>query len=94
MAAGAVAGAEATAIVNAIKVSGVLVRVEPEQFSRLLNRAKDDPLIVVSEGGIFSTNYQYLMSYKGLTFFTKSRAPLPLPVGAELVKSRSIWIPG
>ena len=92
MAAGAAAGA-AAAIAKAIKASGVLIRVEPEEFSKLLNRAKD-PLIVVAEGGIFGKNYQYLMSYKGLTFFTKSGAPLPLPGGAELVNAGRIWTPG
>ena len=92
MAAGAAAGA-AAAIAKAIKASGVLIRVEPEEFSKLLKRAKD-PLIVVAEGGIFGKNYQYLMSYKGLTFFTRSRTPLPLPGGAELVNAGSIWMPG
>jgi hypothetical protein len=91
MAAGA-AGAAAAAIANAIKASGVLIRVEPEEFSKLMNRARD-PLIVVAEGGIFAKNYQYLMSYKGLAFFTKSGAPLPLPGGAELVNAGRIWIP-
>jgi hypothetical protein len=70
----------------------VLIRVEPEEFSKLLNRAKE-PLIVVAEGGIFGKNYQYLMSYKGLTFFTKSGAPLPLPGGAELVNAAVSGLP-
>jgi len=91
MAAGA-AGAAAAAIANAIKASGVLIRVEPEEFSKLMNRARD-PLIVVAEAGIFAKNYQYLMSYKGLAFFTKSGVPLPLPGGAELVSAGRIWIP-
>ena len=90
---GAGAAGAAAAIVRAIKASGVLVRVEPDEFSNLMNRAQD-PLIVVAEGGIFSTNYQYLMSYKGLAFFTKSGAPLHPPDGAELVKAGRIWIPG
>jgi hypothetical protein len=30
-----------------------------------------DPLIVAATGGLFTKNYQFLMSYKGLTFFTK-----------------------
>jgi hypothetical protein len=93
MAAGA-AAAGAAAIANAIKASGVLIRVEPGEFSKLMNRAQDGPLIVVAEGGIFGKNYQYLMSYKGLTFFTKSSSPLPLPVSAELVNAGRIWIPG
>jgi hypothetical protein len=93
MATGAVAAAGAAAIVNAIKASGVIVRVKPEEFSKLLNRAQD-PLIVVAESGIFTTSYQYLMSYKGLAFFTSSPTLLPLPGGAEVVSAGSIWIPG
>jgi hypothetical protein len=85
--------AAGAAIAKAIKASGVILRVKPEEFSKLLNRATD-PLIVVAEGGLFSTNYQYLMSYKGLTFFTKSSTPLQLPSTAELVTADSIWMPG
>lgn len=92
MGAGASAAA-AAAIAVAIKASGVLVRVEPKEFTKLLGLAKD-PLIVIAEGGIFSTNYQYLMSYKGLAFFTKSNTPLQLPAGAEIVNANGIWMPG
>jgi hypothetical protein len=91
MAAGGAAAA--AAIVQAIKASGVIVRVEPGEFSKLMNRA-NDPLIVLAEGGLFSKNYQYLMSYKGIAFFTKSGTPLPLPGGAELVTAGRIWVPG
>lgn len=65
------AGATAAGIARAIQASGVLVRVKQEEFLKLMNRAKD-PLIVVAEGGIFGKTYKYLMSYKGLTFYTKS----------------------
>lgn len=69
------------------------MRVGPDEFVKILSRAKE-PLIVVAEGGLFRTNYQYLAGYKGLAFFTKSDAPLNLPGGAELVKASRIWIPG
>jgi hypothetical protein len=91
MAAGAAAAA--AAIAQAIKASGVLVRLAPEEFAKILRRIPD-PLVVYAEGGIFGTNYQYLTSYKGLAFFTKSNEPLPLPSGSELVTARGIWIPG
>jgi hypothetical protein len=91
MAAGAAAAA--AAIAEAIKASGVLVRVEPAEFRKILMRVKD-PLVVTTQGGFFSTNYQYLVSYKGLAFFTKSGAPLELPTGCETVAARSINIPG
>jgi hypothetical protein len=89
-AAGAAAGA---AIAEAIKASGVLVRLEPEQFAKILGLTKE-PLIVIAEGGFFGKKYQYLMSYKGLAFFTKSSTPLELLAGAEVVSAGRIWLPG
>jgi hypothetical protein len=93
MAAGASAAAAAAAIANAIKASGVLVGLEPDEFRKVLARVKD-PLVVVSKGGLFKTNYQYLVSYKGLTFYCKTGEPLQLPAGAEVVTAGKIWIPG
>ncbi|MGO9258393.1 MAG: hypothetical protein ACLQU1_19065 [Bryobacteraceae bacterium] len=92
MAAGGAAAA-AAAIAQAIKASGVVVRLEPEEFTKLLGRTAQ-PLVVYAEGGVFRTNYQYLTSYKGLAFFTLSREPLPLPAGTELIAAGKIWIPG
>ena len=63
------------------------------QVAQLLARVKD-PLIVIAEGGFFGKNYQYLVSYKGLAFFTKSDEALVLPPGAEIVSADRIWIPG
>ena len=95
MSGGAAAGAAAAAAarVQAIKASGVLVTVEPTEFMHLLNR-QSSPLVVHATGGFFSTNYQYLTSYKGLAFFTRSPQPLNLPSGVELVESKAISIPG
>jgi hypothetical protein len=92
MAAGATAAA-AAAIANAIKASGVLVRLEPAEFAKILARAKD-PLVVAAKSGFFGPKYQYLMSYKGLAFFCKSSEPLQLPTGIEVVTAGGIWIPG
>ena len=84
--------AAAAAIANAIKASGVIVRVAPEEFLRLLRRA-ERPLVIHAEGGFFATSYQYLASYKGFAFFTKSNTPLALPPDAEVVKAKKIWVP-
>jgi hypothetical protein len=48
----------------------------------------------VAEDGVFSKGFAYLMAYKGLIFFTKSKDPLLLPAGAELMEAEKIWIPG
>lgn len=91
-AAGAAAAAQA-AIAQAIKASGAIVRVEPNDFLTLLQR-QEQPLVIHATGGFFSTSYQYLTSYKGLAFFTKSPYPLNLPSDVELVTAKTIWIPG
>jgi len=94
MSGGAAAGAAAAqaALIQATKASGVIVRVEPGEFLNLIAR-QPAPLVVHATGGFFGTNYQYLTSYKGLAFFTKSRDPLDLPYGTELVRAKTIWIP-
>jgi hypothetical protein len=89
----AAAGAAAAAIIQAIKASGVIVRLDPPEFQKILSRAKD-PLVVVATGGIFTKNYQYLTTYKGLAFSTKSPEPLQLPAGSEVVAANRIWTPG
>ena len=90
MAAGA---AVAAAIANAIKASGVVVRVDSVNFQTILRKVQN-PLVIYAEGGVFSTNYQYLVSYKGFAFYTKSSAPILLPTGAEIIRTKSIWTPG
>lgn len=57
-------------------------------------RKQQAPLVVHATGGFFSTNYQYLTSYKGLAFFTKSAMPIDLPKGSEVVEAKQIWVPG
>ena len=88
------AAAAAAAIAQAIRASGVIVRVEPIEFMRILER-QDAPLVVTAVGRIFfTTQYQFLTSYKGLAFFTQWPTPLPLPSGCEVVTAKKIWIRG
>lgn len=89
---GGAGGAAAAAIAQAIKASGAIVRVEPEDFTEILRRS-ERPLLVYAQGGLLSTNYQYLTAYKGLAFFTKSRTELMLPGAAEVIVAKRIWIP-
>jgi hypothetical protein len=91
---GAAGGAAAYAIIaNAIKASGVIVRVENRDFLNLLERA-DKPLVVMTEKGFFSPSHKYLFGHKGLAFYTKSRELLRLPANAEVIAAKNIWIPG
>ena len=93
MSAGSSAAAAAAAIAQATKASGVIIRLSPRDFANILSR-QDEPLVVYARGGLFAAKYQYLTSYKGLAFFTKSNAPVTMPRNAELVEAQKIWIPG
>lgn len=90
---GATAAAVAAAIAQAVKASGAIVRVSPDAFSTLLARSTE-PLIVIAEEGVFTKHLAYLMPYKGLIFYAKSKDPLPVPAGAEVIRADRIWIPG
>lgn len=51
--AGQVAAVEMAQTTNAIKASGAIVRVEPNDFVAILGRS-ESPLVVRSEGGLLS----------------------------------------
>lgn len=89
----AAAGAAiAAAIANAVKASGVVVRLEPEDFMKVLGRIKE-PLVLYNKGGLFTTKHQYLVSYKGFAFYTRTSTEIFLPAAAEVITVRSIWLP-
>jgi len=87
------AAAHAAAIADAIKASGVLVRVAPEEFLKILHR-QEEPLVVVAPAGFLQRGWRYLSSYKGLAFFTKSPEALLLSGRALVVTAKSLHIPG
>ena len=88
MATGAAAQA---AMANAIKASGVVVRVEPTDFFVILKKV-ETPLVVTGRSS-FRRHYQYLTSYRGLAFFTSSSKELILPPRTEVITAKSISIP-
>lgn len=95
---GGIAGAAAAAaIANATKASGAIVRVKPDDFQKIMARM-DAPLVVrvagSAKGGFLSRRYQYLTSYKGLVFHTKSTSELRFEADVEMVLAKKIWIPG
>jgi hypothetical protein len=91
---GGAAAAAAAYIAAATKASGGIVRLEPQEFMRIVSKMKA-PLVVVSRatGGLFSRNNEYLTNYKGIFFYTKTSTALNLPGDAELVSARSFWMP-
>jgi hypothetical protein len=87
------AGAAAAAIARAIKASGAIVSMEPEDFLAIVNRC-EKPLVVIAGGGFLDKGVRYMVAYKGLMFHTKSKSELILPGKAEVVHAKTIWIPG
>ena len=86
------AAAHAAAVAQAIKASGAIVRMSPDDFQQLLARAQG-ALVVHATGWSFGTEHKYLFAYKGLTFYTKSREPVFVPPGTETVEAQRIWVP-
>jgi hypothetical protein len=91
-------GAEGAAVIaamiaEAVKASGTVVRIEPDEFMKILGRI-EKPLVIYAEGGLISTNHQYMVSYKGFAFYTKADEEIQLPNGVEVVVADKIWIPG
>ena len=80
------------AMIRAVKASGTIVRVEANEFLKILAKTKT-PLVVQHEGGVFGKKYYYLTSYKGLAFHTKSKTPLNLPGDIELIAAQTFWMP-
>lgn len=88
----AAATAVIAAMIRAVKASGTIVRVEANEFLKILAKTKT-PLVVQHEGGVFGKKYFYLTSYKGLAFHTKSKTPLNLPGDIELIAAQTFWMP-
>jgi len=91
--AGASAAAHQHAIANALKASGAIVKMEPAEFKKIVEKS-EQPLVVTSKSWLFGTKYNYLTSYRGLFFYTSSSEPLTLPGKAEVIAADKIWVPG
>jgi hypothetical protein len=86
---GAVAAA---AVANAIRASGMVVRIDPGELAKLLARSEDPLVVYAPPRGLFASKHSYLLAYRGLAFYAISAAPLDLG-SAEVVLARSIWAP-
>jgi hypothetical protein len=94
MAAGAAAAAAAAAAAQAqaMKAQGVVVQLSPPDFLNLLDKTTK-ALILHSETGIVNRKQRYLVSYKGLAFYTDSPEKLPMPADSEVMPAKRIWVP-
>ena len=86
------AAAHAAAVAQATKAMGPIVRVEPQEFLRLMARL-EQATIVTGVGGFWKKKNQYLTNYKGIFLFTESVEPLQLGHKVEIIAAKNIWIP-
>jgi hypothetical protein len=91
MAYGGAAAAHA-AMVQAVKASGVVVKLDPQDFILIASKTRNS-LIVAAKSGWRGQKFAYLTSYKGLAFHTESTSPLDLSGDAEIMNANQIWMP-
>ena len=58
----AATAAMAAAIANAVKASGAIVRVSPQDFISIISKA-ERPLVVISIGGVFKKRHTPVALY-------------------------------
>lgn len=90
--AGAAVAAAIAAQVRAIKACGTLLDVSPEDFLIVL-ALEDQPLVISSEGGVFSRHFRYLTPFRGLAFHCKVKEALPMPEGTIVIPAKKMVIP-
>ncbi len=90
---GAAAAAAIAAMMNAVKASGAIVRVEPGDFEALVHRMGEAFVLHESPRGMFQRKHRYLTSYRGFIFFAQSAEPIFLGKGVEELPVTKIWVP-
>lgn len=79
--------------VNARMALGTIVVVDSNRFSSILTMI-ETPLVIVSrEKYLFRKLYKYIVTYKGLVFYTDSEKSILLPDNIELIEAERIWTP-
>lgn len=87
------ASAAQAAIQQAIKASGAIVKIDPNDFSHMLSKM-DDGLVIEHQGKLFFQDYyKYSTSYKGFIFYCKSNERISIPSRLESISAKQIWVP-
>ena len=85
--------AAAAALAQAIRASGAVVRIYPQDFLAILSRNMG-AVVVQPHGGTLPSKVEFLTSYNGLILYTEAQTMLQLPNNIELITADKIWIPG
>jgi len=66
----------------------VVVETEPEDFMSVISKS-EKPLVITVSSGVMKKEYKYLTTCRGLIFFTRSKTPLELPPGIDVVVAKN-----
>lgn len=80
------------AIQNAIKASGAIIKIDPDDFSGLMAKM-GNALVAEAPAGVFTKVWKYMTSYKGFLFYTQAKDRLSIPNRYEPIRSRKIRLP-
>ena len=86
---GAAEPAAQAAIQEAIKASGAIVKIEPNEFSNLISKMDDGIVIEKGDNGFFDSGYKYSTSDKGFIFYCKSKNQINDPVKTRKNKGQT-----
>jgi len=84
--------AAAHAAMQAIRASGAIVRVEARDFEGVV-RKTGDAVVIRARPAMLSKQYQYMTSYRGFIFYTRTREQLRFASSVEVIEAKTIYTP-
>ncbi|MEI7845112.1 MAG: hypothetical protein WCK35_04825 [Chloroflexota bacterium] len=79
--------------IRAITSTGAIVQVGVDVFQDILSREEVPIIVMCLAKSFFGSQYRYLISYKGLYFYTEAKTALQLPEKIEIINSSQMWMP-
>ena len=71
---------------------GIVISVETDEFMRLMKQA-GNALIIHQQPSWWQTYNRYLMSYRGMAFYTRSKEELSISKYAEVIAAKNFYVP-
>lgn len=72
---------------HAVRVSGTLVKLDVSQFIKVIEKYRDNGVIVVhGVVGTFKKKHLYLTAVHGIIFYCEAEKPIPVTVDVEAKK--------
>ena len=68
--------------------SGVIVQVETDEFQRLLKEVRD-PMVVHQKPSWWQPYHRYLLNYRGMTFYIKTKQEISISKYVNLVSAKN-----